>query len=186
MDVVLQYTIAKDSLPEVAAKFRNFDKYQALMTAAANKAIHYSCAQFHVFDFQPQRVDVQDMIKLKMQENVAMFQATIHDVQLRNAGFPSQWKDAVASKEQAYQDISLALNERDQRVATANGTLAVALQQLENEAATAADIMSQLNMTVKDFIAYLTNRALESHAQGGSPVKLALEAPARGSYATEL
>ncbi len=46
-----------------------------------------------------------------------MLHADIMDVQLKNVQPPDDWKTAVASKQQAQQDILLASNERDQSIA---------------------------------------------------------------------
>ena len=74
---------------------------------------------FHLLqigDFQALRAVVQNTTHDRLQFNVQPLHAIILDVQLRNVTYPPDWSNAVALKEQASYDITLASQERQQAI----------------------------------------------------------------------
>ncbi|EIE19402.1 hypothetical protein COCSUDRAFT_58690 [Coccomyxa subellipsoidea C-169] len=203
MLATFQYQIVKKDLMQLTKQYRDFDKYHQVMHAAADRAIHYACAQFNVGQFQSQRIDVQAATRQKMQLLVHdLLRADIMDVQLKNVQPPDAWKGAVASKQKAQQDILLAYNERDQALAKANRDLQLAqqtatilmqeaqtnatviMQRAVNEAAAirrtyqeqaeiAANITKTNGLSIDGYIAYLQNRLFEQQ----SSLDIAMDAP---------
>ncbi|CAL8468393.1 g7933 [Coccomyxa elongata] len=191
MLATFQYQIIKSDLIQITKEYRDFDKYHKLMNTAAERAIHYACSQFNIGQFQSQRMDVQYATKDKMQHLIHdMLHADIMDVQLKNVQPPDDWKTAVASKQQAQQDILLASNERDQSIAKVNGDLKLAQQSAEimleeartnatvilqdaisqaagigamyqQQAEIAANITKTNGLSINGYIAYLQNRLME-------------------------
>ena len=146
--VTFQYQIMELDVPEVIEKYRNFDKWATVVEAAGLSAIHHSCSEFVISDFQNKRAEIQasmqDNLKLKLEgdgvSKTGVYARAI-SVQLRNVELPSSYTNAVERKQEAEEDIALAKAQRTQETTKATTQLKTAekeaqkiLDTAENEA----------------------------------------------------
>eukprot|EP00243_Klebsormidium_subtile_P001311 TRINITY_DN12271_c0_g1_i1.p1 TRINITY_DN12271_c0_g1~~TRINITY_DN12271_c0_g1_i1.p1 ORF type:complete len:308 (+),score=56.14 TRINITY_DN12271_c0_g1_i1:510-1433(+) len=212
LGITYQFLVNSTDLRSVALQYHDYGKYLLVLDSAAAASCHWACSQFQVGDFQAERSVVQNTTRDRLQANVQPLRAIILDVQLRNVTYPPAWSTAVALKEQASYDITLASQERQQAISKANGDLLLAnqnatitiqiaqtqanvlqaqanyqgqalLTQFKTEADKAAQIQQTLNLTTEGLLAYLANRAVGSRT---GILDVAMDAPAQISYSTEL
>ncbi|GAQ85742.1 hypothetical protein KFL_002520010, partial [Klebsormidium nitens] len=212
LGITYQFLVNSTDLHTVALQYHDYGKYLLVLDSAAEASCHWACSQFQIGDFQALRAVVQNTTHDRLQFNVQPLHAIILDVQLRNVTYPPDWSNAVALKEQASYDITLASQERQQAISKANGDLLLAnqnatitiqiaqtqanvmqaqadyqgqalLTQFKTEADKAAQIQQTLNLTTEGLLAYLANRAVGTSA---GKLDVAMDAPAQISYSTEL
>jgi len=128
-DVTFQYQMPEDRIVDAIEQYRDFKTWSTVVEAAGNSAVQHTCSDFNVTDFQTVRTLIQDA----MQTNIAAphrgslngttdegVYALASSLQLRNVILPSQYTDAIASKQRAEEDIALAKNQRTQETTKAN------------------------------------------------------------------
>lgn len=130
VSVTFQYRMMEENVLDVILKYRNFDRWADVVEAAGLSAIHHSCGNYVISDFQNKRGEIQ----LDMEENLRLklegdpndtngspdgVYAKVESVQLQNIELPVEYNDAVQEKQSAEEDISLAENERKQEITKA-------------------------------------------------------------------
>mmetsp|Transcript_18424 Transcript_18424/g.27314 ORF Transcript_18424/g.27314 Transcript_18424/m.27314 type:complete len:334 (+) Transcript_18424:92-1093(+) len=128
-DVTFQYQMPEDRIVDAIEQYRDFKTWSTVVEAAGNSAVQHTCSDFNVTDFQTVRTLIQDAmqtnlrIKLEGSLNGTTDEgvyALASSLQLRNVILPSQYTDAIASKQRAEEDIALAKNQRTQETTKAN------------------------------------------------------------------
>jgi regulator of protease activity HflC (stomatin/prohibitin superfamily) len=126
--VTFQYQMTEANLLPAVLKYRDFHKWADTVQEAGLSAIHHSCAEFQVTEFQSKR----GIIQTKMDENLRLklegdeergldgVNAVAVSVQLRFIGLPFEYNDAVAEKQAAEEDIALAVAQRKQETTKAS------------------------------------------------------------------
>ena len=178
LDVTFQYLPQLNALQHIAYTFRDRNKYDTVVRAAATSAIHSACSQYNTSDFQNVRTAVQDSMQTYIQTNLGLVNATALSTQLVNIGVPDPWNQAVFNKQQSQQDIALASNQMDQSIYQAQLNVSLAEQYATINLQTADANATVLFKTAQQ-------QALSTNANivavGDSAVALANELPMNGS-----
>ena len=101
------------------------------MEQAGLSAVHHSCSEFSVTEFQNKRGEIQSVmernLKLKLEGDEATGEegvlALAVSLQLTYVHLPEEYNMAVAEKQAAEEDIALAIAQRKQEVTRANTKL---------------------------------------------------------------
>ena len=129
--VTFQYQMPAEWLLPAVVKYRNFEKWAQIVEAAGNSAVHHSCSEFQISNFQNKRGSIQ----LAMENNLRIkLEGTNKDgsdgvyaraisLQLRNVDLPEEYSSAIREKQAAAEDIVLAQNQRTQETTKAQTTL---------------------------------------------------------------
>lgn len=127
--VTFQYQMTADNMVKAIEKYRNFKTWSEVVEAAGESAIHHSCSEFNITDFQSLRSKIQDAmfdnLRWKLEGSVdggitdSGVYAIASSLQLENVALPEAYKDAVSDKQQAEEDIALAKNQRTQQTTKA-------------------------------------------------------------------
>lgn len=129
--VTFQYQMTEANLLPAVEKYRDFYKWARTVEEAGLSAIHHSCSEFQVTEFQSKR----GIIQAKMDENLKKklegeeekgldgVNAVAVSLQLRFIGLPTEYNNAVAEKQAAEEDIALAVAQRKQETTKANTDL---------------------------------------------------------------
>ena len=107
-----------------------------MVEAAGTSAVQHACSEFDIANYQNQRGAIQtameDNLRIKLEgpnaDGVSGVFARAISLQLRDVFLPAPYKDAVAAKQAAAEDIELAKNQRTQETTKA-GTLLLAAQE---------------------------------------------------------
>ena len=137
-DVTFQYQMPIDWVLPATLKYRNYGKWSQVVRAAGNSAVQHSCSAFNVSNFQNKRGVIQstmeDNLRLKLEgteEN--NFEDGVYaraiSLQLSNVDLPEEYSQAVADKQSANEDISLAKNQRQQNITKAQTDLNTAKEE---------------------------------------------------------
>lgn len=136
IDATFQYQLSVDDILEVILKYRNFKGWSLVVEAAGVSAVQHTCSEFNVTDFQTLRTIIQDNmlsnLKLKLEGSLeddttdSGIYALANSLQLKNIELPAKYKEAVASKQRAEEDIALAKNQRTQETTKAQTELLAA------------------------------------------------------------
>jgi len=126
--VTFQYQMTEYNLIPVIEKYRDFDKWASIVEEAGLSAIHHSCSEFQVTEFQSKRGIIQDKmlenLKLKLDGNeergLEGVNAVAVSLQLRFVGLPVDYNNAVAEKQSAEEDIAVAIAQRKQETTKAS------------------------------------------------------------------
>lgn len=119
-------------------KYRNYEKWSQVVRAAGNSAVQHACAEFNISNFQNKRGVIQstmeDNLRLKLEgtvekENADGVYARAISLQLSNVDLPEEYSRAVAEKQSANEDISLAKNQRTQNITKARTELNTAKEE---------------------------------------------------------
>lgn len=197
--VTFQYQMPKEWMRPAVLKYRNFDKWATVVEAAGTSAVQHACSQFETASYQTQR----GIIQLAMEENLrdklegpdldgaGGVYARAISLQLREVTLPTAYKDAVAAKQAAAEDIELAKNQRNQELTKATTALLAATEEAHkimdtavNDAnvtlteatlkaeeitfsfSTEADVIVRaktgLNLTTEGVLAFMANRLYAS------------------------
>lgn len=196
--VDFQYQIPADWLLPAILKYRDFENWSTIVESAAISAVQHTCSEFNVSNFQNMRGEIQrrmeDNLRLKLEGEAGDGESGVYaravSLQLRNVDLPFKYQEAVAVKQSATEDITLARNERIQETTKARTDLLAAQEQARiindtavNEAdiiltearikaqettfafATEADVIVQvkekLSLSTAGVLAYLSNRLYE-------------------------
>lgn len=135
--VTFQYQMPKEWLVDAILRYRNFAKWSTIVQAAGNSAVQHSCSEFNISNFQNKRGVIQSTmetnLRLKLEGTKddgsdGLFARAI-SLQLRNVDLPGPYRNAVAEKQQAAEDISLAKNQRTQETTKARTELLAAQEE---------------------------------------------------------
>eukprot|EP00980_Cylindrotheca_fusiformis_P006482 scaffold1377_cov126-Cylindrotheca_fusiformis.AAC.27 len=148
---------------------------------AGLSAIHHSCSEFRVTEFQSKR----GIIQAKMDENLRLklsgdpenglegVNAVAVALQLRYIGLPTAYNNAVAEKQAAEEDIALAVAQRRQETTRANTELLRAKEEARKILDTAVN-EAEVLLTEARLKAEETLFAFEKEAEALVQVKEAL------------
>ncbi|CAJ1959088.1 unnamed protein product [Cylindrotheca closterium] len=135
--VTFQYQMTELNLVPAIEKYRDFHKWADIVEQAGLSAVHHSCAEFQVTEFQSKRGIIQDKmldnLKLKLEgdeeRNEEGVNAVAVSLQLRYVGLPKAYNDAVAEKQSSEEEIAVAIAQRRQETTKANTELLRAKEQ---------------------------------------------------------
>lgn len=150
--VSYQYQIEKDSLVTVVKKYRTRSRWSDLINAAAVSATQTGCSLYNISSFQTQRAQIQssmfDELKKMLEGNSSANSEGLYaraiELQLREVNLPSEYSRAVSDKQSASEDISLAINQRQQALTVAETELQSAIEEakrINDTAQNEADIL---------------------------------------------
>lgn len=117
--ITFQYQMPAEWLLPAIQKYRNFERWAEVVEAAGNSAVHHSCSEFQISNFQNKR----GIIQTTMEENLRIkLEGTREDgadgvyaraisLQLRNVDLPEEYRVAIREKQAAAEDIVLAQNQ---------------------------------------------------------------------------
>eukprot|EP00977_Amphora_coffeiformis_P028370 scaffold34938_cov261-Amphora_coffeaeformis.AAC.9 len=136
-DVTFQYQMPFEWVYPATVKYRNYDKWSRVVRAAGNSAVQHSCSDFNISNFQNKRGEIQtrmeDNLRLKLEgtqeDGSDGVYARAISLQLSNVDLPDEYSEAVAEKQSANEDISLAENERTQAITKAGTALNTAKEE---------------------------------------------------------
>lgn len=135
--VTFQYQIPSEWLMPAVIKYRNFERWAEVVEAAGNSAVHHSCSDFYIANFQTMRGAIQtrmeENLRLKLEGKVGDGSDGVYaraiSLQLSNVDLPTEYSEAVAEKQEAAEDIALAKNQRVQEVTKAQTALLTAREE---------------------------------------------------------
>ena len=131
-DVTFQYQMPEEWVVPATVKYRNFKKWSSVVRAAGNSAVQHSCSEFQISNFQNKRGVIQstmeDNLRIKLEgteekDHTDGVYARAISLQLSNVDLPEEYSQAVAEKQSANEDISLAQNQRTQNITKAQTDL---------------------------------------------------------------
>uniref|UniRef100_A0A7S2V6Z9 Band 7 domain-containing protein n=1 Tax=Fibrocapsa japonica TaxID=94617 RepID=A0A7S2V6Z9_9STRA len=156
--VTFQYQMIEEWIVPAIIKYRKFDKWAKIVEAAGSSAVQHTCSEFGITNFQNKRGIIQESmennlrIKLEGSNSTASDSATDAGVyaraislQLKDVKLPTDYLNAVASKQSAQEGILLAQNQRIQEVTKANTELLAANEEAQRITDTA---FNEANVTV--------------------------------------
>lgn len=210
LDVSYQFKANGFFMRTLVEQFKNFGGYKKVLKASGISAIHDSCANFSTTEFQTDRGRYQETLREVMRDYCNSLHCELNDLQVNKVQRPYEFETAVKEKEAAKENIKVATNERPRKILQAQTELEQANKQSEiimNNANTQAKILKNKAQTEakslkfqyeKDLEVYknvkdtqkLSNEALISYigvravANSRSEVNLAMQSPAKTSYAT--
>jgi len=129
-----------------------FLSHLSVPDASGNSAVHHTCSEFNVSNFQNKRGEIQttmeDKIRTKLEETEddgsdGVYARAI-SLQLSNVDLPDEYRQAVADKQAAAEYIILAQNQRTQEATKAETTLLAAQEEariINNTAINDAEIL---------------------------------------------
>jgi len=136
-----QFLMLEEWILNVIVKYRDFGRWSKIVETAAYSAVQHSCSEFNITNFQNKRNLIQSRmlenvrIKLEGSENGTFTEKGVYaqavSLQLRNVYLPEEYKNAVAEKQSAEEDIALAQNQRNQEITKANTMLFTAEKEAE-------------------------------------------------------
>jgi prohibitin 2 len=188
--VTFQYQMTEVNLLPAVLKYRDFDKWADTVEEAGLSAIHHSCSEFQVTEFQSKRGIIQNQmienLKLKLagdpERGLDGVNAVAVSLQLRFIGLPSQYNDAVAEKQAAEEDIALAVAQRKQETTKANTDLLRAKEEARKIMDTAVN-EAEVLLTESQLKAEETLFSFEKEADALVQVKEALGLTSEGVLA---
>jgi vacuolar-type H+-ATPase subunit H len=133
--VTFQYQMTIGNVLPVIIKYRDYMRWADVVEAAGLSAIHHSCSEFNISDFQNKRGQIQatmeDNLKLKLEgdpeeEDSEGVYARAISLQLSNLELPFDYNSVITEKQNAEEDINLARNERKQETTKADTELLTA------------------------------------------------------------
>jgi prohibitin 2 len=148
--VTFQYQMTESNLKPAIVKYRNYDKWADTVEAAGLSAIHHSCSEFMITEFQSKRGIIQTVmdanLKKKLEGELEQdgVNAVAISLQLKYVGLPLEYLDAVADKQAAEEGIALAIAQRKQATTKANTDLLTAKEEsrkIKDTAANEAEVL---------------------------------------------
>lgn len=129
--VTFQYQMTELNLVPAIEKYRDYHKWANIVQEAGLSAIHHSCSEFQVTEFQSKRGIIQDKmlenLKLKLEGDPSRSEEGVNAVavslQLRFVGLPKEYNDAVAEKQSAEEEIAVSIAQRKQETTKADTEL---------------------------------------------------------------
>ena len=130
--VTFQYRIMEQDVPKAIKLYRNFNGWAKVVEAAGLSAMHNTCSQYVISEFQNRRAEIQDAflenLKFKL-EGDEVFQGVLAkavSAQLRGFVLPPAYLKAISNKQEAEEDIALARAQRLQETTKATTELLAA------------------------------------------------------------
>lgn len=188
--VTFQYQMTTANVYSAIVKYRDYHKWASIVEQAGLSAIHHSCSEFMVLEFQNKRGIIQqsmmDNLKVKLEGNETSGQEGVHAVavslQLVYVQLPEEYNDAVASKQAAEEDIALATAQRKQETTKANTDLLKAKEEARKIKDTANN-EAELLLTEARLKAEETLYSLQKEAEALVEVKEKLNLTTEGVLA---
>ena len=190
VSVTFQYRMTEENVLPAIVKYREFTEWAKVVEAAGLSAIHHSCSEFNISNFQNQRGQIQ----ATMQENVRLklegdperglegVYAMAVSLQLRNLELPSEYTAAISEKQSAEEDIALAQNQRKQEKTKAETNLLRAQEEARKIRDTAIN-EAEVLLTEATLKAEETIFSFEKEAETIVQVKQALNLTTEGVLA---
>lgn len=141
--VSYQFIPKREYIYELTESYKDFESYKNILVAVSRSSIRHTCSDFTSDDFQKNRSMVHESMEIDIKEYIDNLKSTIVELQLRNIDRPLNYENAVQNSESARSDITLALNERKQKL-TAADTLLVEAKQYANKTLDSAMTQSEL------------------------------------------
>lgn len=141
--VSYQFIPKREYIYELTEYYKDFESYKNILVAVSRSSIRHTCSDFTSDDFQKNRSMVHESMEIDIKEYIDNLKSTIVELQLRNIDRPLNYENAVQNSESARSDITLALNERKQKL-TAADTLLVEAKQYANKTLDSAMTQSEL------------------------------------------
>lgn len=189
-EVTFQYQMTEANMVPAIQKYRDFPKWASIVEQAGLSAVHHSCSDFQVTEFQSKRGIIQDKmfenLKLKLEgdpdRNLEGVNAVAVSLQLRFVGLPEAYNDAVAEKQSAQEEIAVAVAQRRQETTKANTELLRAKQEAQR-ILDAARNEAEVLLTEANLRAEETLFAFEKEADALMQVKQSLGYDSEGVLA---
>lgn len=130
--VTFQYRIMEQDVPKAIKLYRNFNGWATVVEAAGLSAMHNTCSQYVISEFQNRRAEIQDAflenlkVKLEGDEVLQGVLAKVVSAQLRGFVLPQAYLEAISNKQEAEEDIALAKAQRLQETTKATTELLAA------------------------------------------------------------
>lgn len=133
--MTFKYQLLEENVLPVILKYRDYPKWAGVVQVAASSAVHHSCANFSISEFQKKRIEIQqsmqDYVRMKLEgdpedDGTEGVFAQVVTLELKNIDLPSEYSSAVQEKQSKQEDIDLAINERSQETTKAETALRVA------------------------------------------------------------
>ncbi|KAL3805820.1 hypothetical protein HJC23_007781 [Cyclotella cryptica] len=129
--VTFQYRMTAANVYPAILKYRDHHKWASTVEQAGLSAIHHSCSEFSVTEFQNKRGIIQSTmeknLRLKLEGNKTAGEEGVNAVavslQLTFVHLPEEYNRAVAEKQAAEEDIALAIAQRKQETTKASTEL---------------------------------------------------------------
>jgi len=129
--VTFQYQMTAANVLPAIIKYRDFHKWASAVEQAGLSAVHHSCSEFIVSEFQNKRGIIQnnmeENLKIKLEGDPASGDEGVNAVsvslQLTFIELPAEYNEAVSEKQAAEEDIALAVAQRVQETTKANTEL---------------------------------------------------------------
>jgi Membrane protease subunits, stomatin/prohibitin homologs len=128
LNVTFQYQMGAEHMVNAIEKYRDFKTWSWVVESAGQSAVQHTCSEFNITDFQTLRGQIQDAmfenLRLKLEGSLDGITdkgvyAIASSLQLEDIELPAAYKNAVADKQQAEEDIALAKNQRTQETTKA-------------------------------------------------------------------
>jgi regulator of protease activity HflC (stomatin/prohibitin superfamily) len=144
-----QFQLPQEWVKPVVMKYASYKRWHEVVVAAGRSAVQHTCSLYEVQSFSSSRGAIQGAMEEKLREKLegplldgdGGVYARAISLQLSNVQLPQEYRDAVTEKQQASEDITLAVNQRTQETTMANTELLQAkeeakkiLDAAENEA----------------------------------------------------
>lgn len=191
VDVTFQYRMTEENVLPAIQKYRDFDKWATVVEAAGLSAIHHSCSNYVIAEFQNKRGEIQTnmeenvRIKLEGDPKDALKEgvfAKVVALQLQNIDLPKEYNAAVQEKQSAEEDIALAQNERKQETTKADTELLRSVEEARKIKDTAKN-EAEVLLTEARLKAEETTFAFQKEAETIAEVKSALNLTTEGVLA---
>lgn len=188
--LTFQYQMAAEDMYPAVDRYRDFTEWSGLVEEAGLSAIHHSCSEFTITNFQNKRGEIQavmlDNLRLKLEGNATEGTEGVYaqaiSLQLRELRLPSQYSEAVREKQSAEEDIALAKNQRQQETTKARTALLRAQEEARKILDTANNDVTIL-LTEARLAAQETAFAFEQEAVTIVDVKESLQLSTNGVLA---
>lgn len=166
-----QYQMPSEWVYPAVLKYRNYDKWSTVVTAAGSSALQHACSKFNISSFENQRGTIQNTMEVFLRLKLEGVNGTGVDgvyaraiaFQLTNIGIPLEYQQAVQDKQSAQEDIALSQSQRTENTTVATTNLLAAMQQAEtilNTAANDANVtLTQANFQAKQILFTLATEA---------------------------
>jgi len=200
-------------------KYRDYGKWQSIVVPAANSAIQHTCSDYEIANFQNSRGVIQAKMEEKVRQKLegsglpgdnGVYARTI-SLQLRDVTIPDTYTNAVIEKQEAQEDIALAVNERIREITKANTEKLTAEKEAERIIATAENeaaliiteatlraeetlyafqqetnvllsVKNDLNYTTDGILTFIANKMVEK----APSLKVSMGEPAKSSRKNDL
>ena len=188
--VTFQYRMTEANMLPAIIKYREFEKWADIVEAAGLSAIHHSCSEYIISDFQSKRGQIQvrmeENLRLKLEGDTSQDLEGVYamavSLQLRNLELPREYNNAIGEKQSAEEDIALAINQRKQETTKAQTELLKATEEARKILDTATN-EAEVLLTEAGLKAQETLFAFEKEALTVVEVKRALNLTTNGVLA---